>query len=119
MHLLKSIFNASYWIFGTVMMVSGFGLLILAFIINSPLQLQVALVLIGLGFISAGLAQVKRAQNEKRDKERFDQIIAKLDEMQQELKKEEQPKGTVAIVDVITSGLKYYADHMTKQKKEE
>ena len=119
MHFLKSIISASYRVSGTVMIVSGLGIIILAFM-NSPLQLQIVLGLIGLGFIILGLVQVKRLQDEKRDKERFDEIIAKLDEIQQELKKEEQPKGTgIAIADVITSSLKYYAEHMTKQKKEQ
>ena len=54
------------------------------------------------------------------EEERFDMIVTKLDEIQQEFKKEDQPKGTgVAIADVITSGLKYYADQITKSKKEE
>ena len=118
MYFLKSIISASYWVSGTVMIVSGLGIIILAFM-NSPLQLQIVLGLIGLGFIILGLVQVKRRQDEKRDKERFDEIIAKLDEIQQELKKEEQPKGTgIAIADVITSGLKYYTEHITKQQKE-
>jgi hypothetical protein len=66
------------------------------------------------------LVQIKRAQSVKAEEERFNKIIAKLDEIQQELKKEEQPKETgVAIADVITSGLKYYADQITKSKKEE
>ncbi len=119
MHLLKSIVSASYLIFGTVIIVSGFLMIILAFT-NSPIQLQIALGLIGLGFISLGLVQLKRAQNESINEKRFDQVMVKLDEIQQELKKEEQPKGTgIAIADVITSGLKYYAEHMTKQEKEE
>ena len=50
----------------------------------------------------------------------FFELDTKLDGIQQELKKDDQPKGTgVAIADVITSGLKYYADHITKSKKEE
>ena len=101
------------------MVVSGLGIIILA-VFNSPLQLQIVLGLIGLGFIILGLVQVKRLQDEKRDKGRFDEIIAKLDEIQQELKKEEQPKGTgIAIADVISSGLKYYSEYITEQKKEE
>ena len=119
MHLLKSIVSASYLVFGTVIIVSGFGMIALAFI-NSPLQLQIALGLIGLGFVSLGLVQLKRARNESINEKRFDQIMVKLDEIQQELKKEDQPKRTgVAIADVITSGLKYYSEYMTKQKKEE
>jgi len=88
--------------------------------LNSPIQLQIALGLIGLGFITLGLVQVKRGQDRKTNEDRVDIIMAKLDEIQQELKKKEQPKGTgVAIADAISSGLKYYSEYMTKKKKEE
>ncbi len=119
MRFLKSIVNVSYWLYIAVMIVVGLGIIILAFM-NSPLQLQIALGLIGLGFITLGLVQVKRGQDRKINEERFDIIVTKLDEIQQELKKEDQSKGTgVAIADVITSGLKYYAEQMNKQNKEE
>jgi len=119
MRFLESIVNVSYWLYSAVMIVIGLGIIILAFM-NSPIQLQIALGLIGLGFITLGLMQVKRGQDRKIDEERFDIIVTKLDEIQQELKKEDQPKGTgVAIADVITFGLKYYADRITKPKKEE
>jgi len=101
------------------MILIGFTTIILA-VFTSPWQLQIALGFIGLGFISLGLVQLKRAQNERINEKRFDQIMVKLDEIQQELKKEGQPKGTgVAIADVIASGLKYYSEYMTKPKKEE
>ena len=119
MRFLESIASVSYWLFSAVMILIGFTTIILA-VFNSPWQLQIALGLIGLGFIALGLVYVKRAQNESINEKRFDQIMVKLDEIQQELKKEDQPKGTgVAIADVITSGLKYYADQVTKSKKEE
>ena len=119
MRFLESIVNVSYWLYSAVMIVIGLGIIILAFM-NSPIQLQIALGLIGLGFITFGLVQVKRGQDRKKNEERFDMIVTKLDEIQQELKKEDQPKRTgVAIADVITSGLKYYADQITKSKKEE
>jgi hypothetical protein len=119
MRFLESIVNVSYWLYSSVMIVIGLGIIILAFL-NSPIQLQIALGLVGLGFITFGLVQVKRGQDRKKNEERFDMIVTKLDEIQQELKKEDQPKGTgFAIADVITSGLKYYADQITKSKKEE
>ncbi len=119
MNLIKLIVSTSYQSFGIVMMLIGLGMVVMAFI-NSPLQLQIALGLIGLGFFSLGLVQIKRAQSVKDEEERFNKIISKLDEIQQELKKEDQPKGAgVAIADVITSGLKYYTDQITKSKKEE
>ena len=118
MRFKKCFTGASYWLFSTVMIVIGFGMVVLAFV-NSPLQLQIALVLIGLGFISLGLAQVKQAQNESRDKERLDLIIAKLDEIKQELDREKQPERSgTAVADIITSSLKYYADKMLEKKDE-
>ena len=114
MNYLKSIVNASYWIFSAVMMLIGLGVIILAFM-NAPLQLQFALGLIGLGFISLGLVQLRRIQSEKR----IDQILAKLDEIQQEIKKEEQPGRTSTdIAEIITSGLKFYADHIIASQEE-
>ena len=119
MRFLESIASTSYWLFSAVMTLIGFTTIILA-VFNSPWQLQIALGLIWLGFITIGLVYVKRAQNENVDAQRFNQIIARLDEIQGEIKKEERPKGTgVAIADVITSGLKYYSEYMTKQEKEE
>jgi len=101
------------------MIVIGLGIIILAFM-NSPIQLQIALGLIGLGFITLGLVQVKRGQDRKISEERFDIIVTKLDEIQQKLEKEDQPKGAgIAIADVLTSTLKYYTDQITKSKKKE
>jgi len=119
MNLIKLIVRTSYQSFGIVMMLTGLGMVVMAFM-NSPIQLQIALGLIGLGFITLGLVQVKRGQDRKKNEERFDLIVTKLDEIQKELKKEDQPKGTgVTIADVISSGLKYYSEYITKQKKEE
>ncbi len=119
MRFLESIVNVSYWLYTAVMIVIGLGIIILAFM-NSPIQLQIVLGLIGLGFITLGLVQVKREQDRNKNEERFNIIVTKLDEIQQELKKEDQAKGTgVAIADVLTFGLKYYTDQITKSKKEE
>jgi hypothetical protein len=119
MQFLKSIVGASYWLASAVMMLIGLGIIALVFM-NSPLQLQIALGLIGLGFISLGLVKAKRTQNEKRNEERLNQIVDKLDEIQQELEKGKQTEGSgAAMAELITSGLKFYADQIAKQKKEE
>jgi hypothetical protein len=100
-------------------MLIGLGVIVMAFI-NSPLPLQIAMWISGLGFFSLGLVQIKRAQDTKAEEERFNRIITKLDEIQQELEKEEQTKGSgIVIADALSSGLKYYADYLAKQKKEE
>jgi len=119
MRFLESIVNVAYRLISAIMIVIGLGIIILAFM-NSPIQLQITLGLIGLGFITLGLVQAKREQDRKKNEERFDIVVTRLDEIQQEIKKEDQPKGTgIAIADVMTSGLKYYADQITKSKKEE
>ena len=111
--------SASHWRYIAVMILIGFGTIILAFI-DTPVQLQIALGLIGLGFISLGLVQIKRAQDASRSEERFNEIMAKLDEIQNEIRqKESQGKSGIAIADVITSGLKYYTEHLTQKDKEE
>ena len=119
MNIIKSIQSITYQSFGIVIMLIGLGLVVMAFL-NSPLQLQIAIGLVGLGFITIGMVQVKRDHDRKKTEEVFDIILAKLDEIQQELKKNEQSKGTgVAIADALSSGLKYYTKFLTKQKKEE
>ncbi len=119
MRFLESIVNVSYWLYSIVMIVIGFGIIILAFM-NSPLQLQITLGFIGLGFITLGLVQVKREQNIKVNEARFDIIVTKLDEIQQELKKEDRSKGTgVVVADILSSSLQYYTDYLTMQKKKE
>ena len=119
MRFLESIINISYWVNSAVMIVIGFGIIILA-LMNSPIQLQIALGLIGLGFITLGLVQVKRGQDKRLDEERFEVIVTKLNEIQQELTKGDQPRGTgVVIADVLSSGLKYYSDYLTEQKEKE
>jgi 3'-phosphoadenosine 5'-phosphosulfate (PAPS) 3'-phosphatase len=118
MNIIKAIINASYRIFAVVMALIGIGIIILAFV-YSFLMLKIAIALVGLGFISFGLVQVKRAQDRKRDKEKLEQLVTKLDEIQQELKKEDKPGGGVAIADVLASGLKYYSEHLTKPEKED
>ena len=111
MNLIKSI--------AIVIILVGLGIIVAAFI-GSMLQLQIAAALVGTGFICLGLMQFKQDNDRKRDEEKFNQIMAKLDEIQQELEKEEEPKNKgVAIADIISSGLKYYSEYMTKPKKEE
>lgn len=116
---MKSIFDRAEYILGAVLISIGICAFILAFF-NSPLQLQIAIGLVGLGFISLGLVQFRRAGDKKESAENFERINIKLDEIKRELEKEENPGGTgVAIADIISSGLKYYSEHMNKEKDEE
>jgi Na+/phosphate symporter len=101
MGFLVSIASVSYWLLSAVVTLIGLATIILA-VFNSPWQLQMALGFIGLGFMASGLVYVKRALKEHIDEQRFNQLIARLDAIQEEIKKEERSKGTgVAIADVI------------------
>ncbi len=100
-----------------ILIIIGIVFVILMFF--NPIS-DIALAIAGLGFILSGFIQLGLARNNEQNKKRFKQIMAKLEQICQKLEKEEQPKGTgVVIADVITSGLKYYTEHMTKPKKEE
>ena len=118
MSFTKLIASVSHGIFGAVIILSGLGIIILAFM-NSPLQLQIAMGFIGLGFVSLGLVQVKRIHDGKEEKERLEQIMTKLNQIQQELQKKQQPeRGGTFIADILGSGLKYYADKIKDVKSE-
>ena len=100
-----------------VLIIIGIVFIVLMFF--SPIS-EIALAIAGLGFILSGFIQLGQARNSEQNKKRFEQLMDKLEQIRQELEKEEQPKGTgIAIADVISSGLKYYTEHMTKPKKEE
>lgn len=97
-------------------------LLGLAVIVNSffsgMLELLIALLIIGVGLICSGIAQLGLIKDVKRDEERHHQIMEKLDKIEKDLERLEQPRNTgVAIADVISSGLKYYTEHLTGPKK--
>ncbi|MFC1981599.1 hypothetical protein ACFLVN_05105 [Chloroflexota bacterium] len=115
MRFLKIIIEESNLFLGVITILSGIAVVSLVFI-NEPLQLQIALGLIGLGVIAIGLAQIKRSQDSKK----MDRILSELNEIQQELRKpREAETGRTAVADVITTGLKYYADHMARNSRQE
>lgn len=116
---MKSIISASDYIHTIVLTSAGICIIILAFF-NEPVALQVAMVLAGLCFIGLGLTGLRRMQDRRILQENNERIMAKLDEIQQKLGKEEKKSGSgIAIADVISSGLKYYAEHMHKKDSED
>ena len=116
---MKSIIGKTEFILGAILIVIGICAIILAFF-NSPIQLQITVGLAGFGFICLGLLQFRKAHEQLEIIENLQRINTKLDEIKQELEKEEKPAGTgVAIADIISSGLKYYSEHMNKNRDEE
>ncbi len=95
------------------------GIVFIVLMFFNPIS-EIALAIAGLGFILSGFIQLGQARYSEQNKKQFEQLMTKLNEIQQELEKVEQPRETgVAIADVISSGLKYYTEHMTKPEKEE
>ena len=106
-------------IISVIIILVGIGIIVAAFTGSMP-QLQIAVVLVGVGFICLGILLIKREQDRKRQEEKLEQIITKLEELKQEIEKKEESKGSgVAIADIISSGMKYYSEYMKKPEKEE
>ncbi len=79
---------------------------------------ETALAVAGAGFLAAGFIQLAAYYITEQSRKNSEQLIAKLDEIKEELKKEEPKKGGVAIADVIASGMKYYSEYMKKDTEE-
>ena len=103
-----------------VLLLTGTAAIVLAFF-NEPVALQVALGVIGAGLLVLSLVPLNLARLEKKADTRFDELIAKLDEIREELRKlEEKPeKGGIAIADIFSSGMKWYSDYASKKDDEE
>ncbi len=115
MKFINSVINAADRYLSGVTMLLGTGVIVLAFFVT-PIPLQVALGLTGAGVVTIGLGQQKRA----RDAEKLDRILTELSEIRQKLEQPKEPEtGRTAIADVITAGLKLYADRIVKPTKEE
>lgn len=116
---MRSIIHRADNILSSVLIIIGVGAFVLAFF-TPPVMIQIAVGLAGLGFISLGLAYLKVVRDNREFADKLERIISRLDEIKQELDSIEKPKGAgIAIADVISSGLKYYAEHLNKDNVKE
>ena len=119
MNFIKSSRIKLYHIAVVVIILAGIGVFVSAFL-ASDIQFQIALGLGGVGLFSLGLIIIKITRDDKKAQEKLDAIIAKLDELQQELQNKEEPgKSGVAIADIISSSMKFYSEYKSKEKKED
>ena len=119
MNFMQSYILKVYPVAVIFVVLAGIGVFISAFL-ASDIQLQIALGLGGVGLFSLGLIIIKITRDDKKAQEKLDAIIAKLDELQQELQKKEEPgKSGVAIADIISSSMKFYSEYKSKEKKED
>jgi hypothetical protein len=114
---LKSINRTIYLAAAALLLLAGIGIIIMAFR-NTPLEMQIVIGFIGLGFVALSSVPLGLARAELKTDERFGQLMAKIDEMNDSIRKgEEKPKKSgVAIADIITSGMKLYSDYKKKDK---
>ena len=114
---MKSTNRTIYLAAAASLLLAGIGIIILAFL-NTPLELQIILGLIGLGFVVMSPVPLGLARREQKADEKFAQLMTKLDEIKDELHKREEKQGKsgVAIADIISSGMKLYSDFVKKDK---
>lgn len=119
MDRLKSLSIKIYPAAVVVVILAGIGIIIAAGF-AAWVPVKVALALGGVGLIFLGTITIKVIHEEKRSQEKLDALLAKLDEIQQEIQQEEkQGKSGIAIADIINSSLKFYADYKEKDRSEE
>lgn len=105
-------------VIGAVLIIAGLGIIV-AVILDTGIAVRVMLGLIGLGFIALGFVPPLLARRRQADEERHRETMAKLDEIKEAIEAaKEEKKGGVAVADIISTGMKWYADYMGKDKKE-
>ncbi len=103
----------------TVMIITFVVVFVILAFFTPEVEIRVALLIAVIGLISPLLVLWAQIEDKNKEEEKFEQLMTELDKIRQELEKLEQPKNTgVAIADVLSSGLKYYAEHMNKPGKE-
>lgn len=117
---MKSTDITLYRIAAAILALAGIGIIVLAFL-NTPVELQIVLGFIGLGFIVLAMVPLKLSSRATKEDEKFDLLMSKLDEIKEEIhnQEEKQGKGGVAIADIINSGMKFYSDYVNNDKPKE
>lgn len=116
---MKSLIIRIYPVAVVIVILAGIGIIVAAGFAAS-LPIQIALGLVGLGLIFLGIIVIRVIHEEKQSQEKLDVLLTKLDELREEMKQEEkQGKSGIAIADIISSSLKFYADYKEKEHPEE
>ncbi len=119
MDYVKNISNKLYPAGVAIIILAGVGIFVTAFL-ASDIQLRIALGLGGFGLLSLGLIAIKIVRDTRTAQEKLDNVLTKLDEIQQEIqKKEESGKSGIAIADIINSSMKFYSEYKSREKNEE
>jgi hypothetical protein len=103
-----------------VLLAAGLGIIVLAFL-NSPPEFQIALGLIGLGFLGLAPACLALSRRETEENVKYQRLTAKLEEITGDLKKKEATPGGsgVVIADIINAATKFYSDYTGRKEDEE
>lgn len=107
--------------YGTPIMYTLFA--VVFFIVSKYTQtseLRIALLIPASGYVILAITNIATINSDNSSDKRHQEIIDKLEQIRLELEKKEPSGGTgVAIADVISSGLKYYTEHIAKPKEED
>jgi hypothetical protein len=116
---MKSLSIRIYPVAVAVVILAGIGIIVAAGFAAS-LPIQIALGLGGVGLIFLGIIVIRVIHEEKQSQEKLDVLLTGLDELREEMKQDEkQGKSGIAIADIISSSLKFYADYKEKEHPEE
>ena len=118
MEIIKSLSSRTYTIAVTIVTLCGIGIIITAGFLET-LPLQITMGLGGLGLVCLGIIVVKLVYDERKSLEKLDALMKKLEELQETQQESGKDKSGIAIADVISSSLKFYADYQEKNKNEE
>jgi len=108
-----------YLLAAIILALAGMGAIISSGFVDT-VALRVGLELGGVGFLALGLLSYRLGQAEARAEERHKELLAKLDEVNEGLKKlEEKPQNSgAAIADVLGVGMKWYQDYLDRGKEQ-
>ena len=115
MDFLKSFSSRVYPMAAAIVILSGIGIIITAGFIKT-FPAQVAMGLGGVGLIFLGLIIIKLVHEARISQQKLDELLKKLEEIQEKQQESGQDKSGIAIADVISSSLKFYADYQEKNK---
>ena len=112
--------NINYYIgIGIFLMAAAITVFVLALYINI-IEVKIAIIVAAFGLLASGLMQLGLVGEKKQEEGRYQMIMEKLEKIEKDIEGLEPSKGSgVAIADVISSGLKFYAEHMAQPKKEQ
>lgn len=109
-----------YLLAALILALAGIGGIVSSGFVDS-VAARVGLELGGVGLLALALLAFRLGQAEARAEERHRELLAKLDEVKEQIKQQEEKsqKSGIAIADIFGSGLKWYQDYVNREKEDQ